>query len=241
MLIKTRAIVFRTIKYAETSLICDFYTEELGLKSYLVSGVRTKKPKFSAGLLQVMSLLDTVVYHRAGNALNRPKEIKSAFPYETIPFDIRKSAIGQFMAELCRKTIKEEEANPSLFNFLFESYSFLDGLNDGLPYYPLWFMIQLTGYLGFMPSGNYDPKTPFFDLEAGYFCAREPVHPHFLKEKEAQLFWNIITQMPEDLTLNSANKTERKSLLEKMILFYRYHMENFKGLNSHEILEVVLA
>ena len=62
MIIKTRGILLKTTKYSETSLICKILTEERGLKSYIISGVRKKKGKTSAGLLQVMSILDLVVY-----------------------------------------------------------------------------------------------------------------------------------------------------------------------------------
>ena len=58
MLIKTRGIIFKSIKYSETSLILDVYTEELGLQKYIISGVRSKKARTTAGMLQIMSLLD---------------------------------------------------------------------------------------------------------------------------------------------------------------------------------------
>ncbi|MBK9016857.1 MAG: recombination protein O N-terminal domain-containing protein [Saprospiraceae bacterium] len=55
MLIKTRGIVFKAKKYSETSVIVDVFTEEKGLRSYIVSGVRSKRPTVSAGLLQPMT------------------------------------------------------------------------------------------------------------------------------------------------------------------------------------------
>ena len=119
MLIKTRGIIFRAVKYSETSIIADIYTEEKGLRSYIISGVRSKKAKVKASVLQVMTLVDMVAYHRDNKELNRIKEIKAAYVYRSIPFDIVKGAVGLFMIELARKTIKEAEENPGLFNFLF--------------------------------------------------------------------------------------------------------------------------
>ena len=81
MLIKTRGIVFKSIKYSETSLIVDIYTEEKGLRKYLISGVRSKKAKTSAGLFQVMSLVDLVAYHRDDKDLTRIKAIKHNYVY----------------------------------------------------------------------------------------------------------------------------------------------------------------
>ena len=51
MLIKTAGIIFQTKKYSESSLIADIYTEEKGLRSYIISGVRSKKGKGKCGAL----------------------------------------------------------------------------------------------------------------------------------------------------------------------------------------------
>ncbi|MEM6967074.1 MAG: DNA repair protein RecO [Bacteroidota bacterium] len=126
MLIKTRGIIFRSIKYSETSIISDIFTEQKGLRTYIISGVRKKNARVSASLLQVMSLVDLVVYHRDDKDMTRIKEIKAAHIYQSLPFDIVKSSVGQFMLELTRKAIREPEENEPLFNFVFQS--FLSGL-----------------------------------------------------------------------------------------------------------------
>ena len=77
MVIKTRGIVLRTVKYSETSVIVDIFTEHFGLRSYIISGVRTSKSKVAAGLLQVMSLVEIVAYEKA-EKLNRLTEIRAA-------------------------------------------------------------------------------------------------------------------------------------------------------------------
>ena len=117
MLIKTRGIIFRAKKYSVTSLIVDIYTEEKGLRSYIISGVRKKRSAVSASLLQMMSLVDMVAYHRDDKDLTRIKEIKAAHVFQSLPFDVRKSAVGQFMIEIVRKTLRETEENPTLFEF----------------------------------------------------------------------------------------------------------------------------
>ena len=117
MLIKTRGIVFRAVKYSETSFILDIYTEEKGLRTYIVSGVRQKNARVKPSLLQLMTLVEMVVYHRDDKSMTRIKEIKAAHIYHSIPFDIRKGAIGMFMIEVARKTIRESEENRALFQF----------------------------------------------------------------------------------------------------------------------------
>ena len=162
MLIKTRGIIFRSIKYSETSIITDIYTEEKGLRSFIISGVRSKKAKVSASLLQVMTLVDLVAYFREDKDLHRIKEINVEYVYISLPFDIVKGAVGLFMVELARKTIKESEENHKLFTFLFEAFRLLDTTENPVSNFHLSFMVELSGFLGFMPSGEYSEKSPFF-------------------------------------------------------------------------------
>ncbi len=240
MLIKTRGIVLRSIKYAETSLICDVYTEELGLRTYIISGVRKPKAKVSAGLLQMMTLLDLVVYHRKDKELNRTKEIKPNYLYRSIPFDAPKRAVGTFMTELLRKTIREAEANPDLFNFLYHSFLHLDDTPHSVANIHLYFMVQLSHFLGFMPGGTYSEHTPFFDLREGIFTSNKPEPLYCMDDSCAQMLHQFITTPITRIHELQLPNTLRQTLLDKLILFYRYHIDNMPELNAHLVLREVL-
>ncbi|MBP6687405.1 MAG: recombination protein O N-terminal domain-containing protein, partial [Lacibacter sp.] len=45
---KTKAVILRSVKYGETSLIVSAYTELYGLQSYIVQGVRANSKKVAA-------------------------------------------------------------------------------------------------------------------------------------------------------------------------------------------------
>ena len=62
MLVKTRGIVLSYLKYRETSVIVRIYTEQLGLQSYVVNGVRKAKPPGRIALFQPFTLLELVAY-----------------------------------------------------------------------------------------------------------------------------------------------------------------------------------
>jgi len=241
MIIKTRGIIFQTKKYSETSVIADIYTEAKGLRSYLISGVRTKKSKVSSSLLQVMSLVDLVVYHRNDKTLTRIKEIKPAFIFQSIPFNVLKGAVGLFIAEVARKTISESEENPALFEFLYRQFQFLDETNESFSNVHLHFLVQLTAFLGFSPSGEADDFTPIFDLQEGIFMEVEPVHPQFLTKNLSLLFSQILNTPLEKCHEISLNRSTRKQLLEGVLDFYAIHIENFPTINAHEVLEEVMS
>lgn len=241
MIIKTRGIIFQVKKYSETSVIADVYTEVKGLRSYLISGVRTKKSKVSSSLLQVMSLVDLVVYHRNDKTLTRIKEIKPAFIFQSIPFNVLKGAVGLFMAEVARKTISESEENPDLFDFIYSYFQFLDITQEPFANIHVHFLVHLTSYLGFSPSGEATKQTPIFDLQEGVFMEVNPVHPQFLDAELSYLFSQFLHVSLDQCHNIKMNRAIRKQLLTGVLDFYALHIENFPTINAHEILEEVMS
>lgn len=239
MLIKTNGIVLRSIKYSETSIIADIYTLQKGLQSFIISGVRKRNASTSAGLLQLMSQVEVVAYFKEGKGLNRIKELKPAYIYERIPFDIVKGTIGLFMVEVAQKSIKEAESNPPLFDFLIHSFQSLDGTTKGVANIHLVFLAKLATLLGFTPSGQYDTDTPFFDLKEGYFVAEEPLHFEYMKKGSSADFSILLDLDYENASDLKLNQHQRRALLDKVIAYYQYHIEGFGKLNSYEILKEV--
>lgn len=241
MIIKTRGIVFRVVKYGETSVIADVYTEEKGLQSYILNSVRAKKPKFHAGLVQIMSLVEMVVYAREGKELHHVKELRSAFPFQTIPFDIIKSSVGTFMLELAQKTIKESEANEELFHFLFHSFILLDQTKENVANLHLSFMVKLCDFLGILPEPQLDASYHYFDLKEGVFLNASPLHPHYMSP--LQTYWLPIfmnTSFDESHKIIMKGE-ERRQFVQLMMKYYEHHIPNFTELKTFAVLQMVLS
>ena len=241
MLIKTKGIVFRVVKYGETSVICDIYTSERGLQSYIINSVRAKKPKFHAGLLQVMSLIDLVAYAKEEKSLNHIKELRADYVYQTIPFQILKSSVGLFMAELAQKTIKEAEQNEGLFAFLQETFIFLDKATTPITNLHIWFALQLTGYLGFMPEHlEDDTETYFFDLKNGCYTLAPPDHSAYLGTDQANFLNTFLNTALTDCHKIVLSPTERRAFINNIIRYYQCHVANFTELKTFTVLQEVL-
>lgn len=241
MLIKTRGIIIRTKKYSESSIIADIYTEAKGLRSYIVSGVRAKKSKFPPGLLQVMSLVDMVAYHRDDKvSLTRIKEIRAAHVFQRLPFEIARRSVGIFMAEITQRTIRETEENQDLFQFLYNSFLFLDETTASVANIHLWFMVNLSAYLGFMPSGDFDEFNNYFDLQEGQFVPFGFEHTYFLDEDLSLILYHLLQSPLEKVHEVAMSREQRKLLIGHLLDFYALHIENLPQIHSHAILEAVL-
>ena len=241
MLIKTKGIVFKTRKYSETSVIADIFTEAKGLRSYIIGGVRTQKAKVSAGLLQMMTPVEIVAYHREDKDLTRLKEIKALQVYHTIPFDMQRRAGGMFMIEIAQKTIHGHEEHPELFEFLLNNFLFLDETSQPIVNLHLHFMIALTEHLGFQPGGDFSRKSPFFDLQEGIFTAAQPPHHHWLAPDLAEKLSQLINFPKDKCHEVNFTRQERKIFLKNLIDYYRLHIEHFPVIHSHEVLEEVFG
>ena len=242
MLIKTRGIIIRTKKYSESSIIADIFTEAKGLRSYIVSGVRAKKSKFPPGLLQVMSLVDMVAYHRDDKqTMTRIKEIRAAHVFQHLPFEIARRSVGIFMAEITQRTIRESEENSELFEFLFDSFLFLDETKESVANIHLWFMLNLSAHLGFMPGGDFDEYNDFFDLKEGQFVPFGFDHTYFLDEELSLILYNLLQAPVEKVHEVAMTRVQRKLLVGHLLDFYALHIENLPKIHSHAILEEVLG
>ncbi len=240
MLLKTRGIIFRSTKYGDSSLILEVYTEERGIRKYIVSGVRKARSTTPASKLQLMNLVDLVAYERPGKDLTRLKEVQSAFIYTRIPFAVERGTIGLFMLEVARNSIREAEENPTLFQFLFESFAFLDSTTGPINNFHLHFLLELTAHLGFLPSGDYGEATPLFDLREGRFVGDFPGHTDYLAAERAALMDRLLHADREVLATITLTRDERSGLLTDLLRYYRYHIEGMKEINSLGILREVM-
>ena len=241
MLLKTRGIIFRSTKYGESSLILEVYTEERGIRKYIVSGVRKARSSTPASKLQLMNLVDLVAYERPGKDLTRIKEVRPALIYTRIPFEVERGTVGLFMLEVARNSIRESEENPALFDFLFDSFAFLDTTTGPIVLVHLHFLLELTTYLGFLPSGEYTEDTPLFDLKEGQFIGGFPGHTEYLDAPRAALMYRLLHADRSGLSEIKTTREERSGLLTDLLRYYRHHIEGMREINSLAILRDVMA
>ena len=241
MLHTTSGIILHTVKYSESSLIVKIYTRSFGLRSYMVSGVRSKRSKNKATLFQPLALVDMVVSNSNKGNLHRISEITILHPYSEIPNDIVKSSIATFLNEILYKALSEEHPDEDMFDFVKNSLLVLDLAHDNCANFHIFFMIQLSRFLGFYPQGRYTTETPIFDLREGRFISHFPDHHFYLTAQDSSLLYDFITARYETIHQLKLGNTERKQLLQAMILFYQLHIASFKEIRSQEILEEVIG
>lgn len=239
MLYKTRGIVLHQTKYSENFLIVNIYTEELGRQSFLVRGIRAKRPKFKSNLFQALFPVSLEMTYQPKKQLQTIREITLLPEYLAISTDTVKNSIVFFIAEILYKTLKEEEKNSFLFKFMFDSIKLLGGLENGIANFHLYFMLQYSRYLGFFPQNNYSKESSIFDMMNGGFVKEAPIHSHYLHTEGAKLFASLFNLKTENLSNFKISHQNRRWLLERLVDFYRLHIENFGRVKTIDVLKTI--
>jgi DNA repair protein RecO (recombination protein O) len=229
MLYKTQGIVLSHIKYGETSIIARIFTARFGQQSYIIHGVRRKKPKYSAALFQPLVPLDMVVYHKKTTNIQRIAEVRCHTPISNILGDFKKSAIVTFLAEFLAKALYEEETNDPLFSFLLHAIIELDKQLAGYETFHIGLMLQLSQYLGF---GIRNIQDITLQLARAGFCqefsqVETSILDHLLKTPLGQA---------NNIQFHIHKATIRK-LTNDMLHYYQLHIDNLYTLRSLKILQ----
>ena len=236
MIQKTKGIALKVTNYSESSVVAQVFTEDLGMQSYLINGARKPKAKIHSNLFQPLHLLEMVVYNKDSNSLQRIKEAQALPTLYEIPLDILKGSVAMFLNEVLYKVLKHQHADPYLFRFIQQSILWLDQTQLPIQNFHLCFLMQLSKYLGYLPSITQSRK-PFFDLMDGVFTDYAPAHTYVLQDPHTQLFYDILNTTYEQAHAIPMKREERVYLLEQIINFYKLHTENFGSVHSLAILE----
>jgi DNA repair protein RecO (recombination protein O) len=205
--------------------------------------VRTGKGKNALpklALVQPLSLVEISFSDDERKNLHTLRSIERESALKTIPFEPLKTCIALFIAELISKSIEEEEGNEELFKFLRSSVLLLDDDTEEVSNFHLKFMVEFTRFLGFYPSQN-SSSGSYFDLTEGEFVRNEPIHPYHINSTDSGLLARLIQVGMSSYAQVQLSNEQRRELLQKLIDYYRLHLDGMKEIKSHRVLEEVLS
>lgn len=242
--LSTPALVLHTTAYSETSVIAKLFTRQLGVRSYILKGVRKGGSKTKQNLLQPLRYLDLVVYNNPKTQLNYLKEVAphddgvSSTITASMADEAIRNAVIFFMTELLYKSLREEEPDQALFDYVAETLVRLqEPVDASYSQLPIVFMLKLSKYLGIEPLDNYSSREPLFDIRDGCF---QSVGDLTLDSATSLLLHHFLQAVHEDAEYPITTLSQRTQLINWLLEYYQMHLSDFRNFKSHEILHTVL-
>lgn len=236
---QSKGIVFRNIKYSESSIICDIFTREKGLRSFIVQGVRNAKAQGKANLFRPLHVVDIQAYDSESGKLARIRDIQYSHVYRHLNIHVVKSAMALFMLEIARNSIRSEDHDAGLYDFLESELIALDDADITSPLTHIVFMIRLSAYLGFEPMPNKDEKRRVFDLLNGQFEENTAHIQYRMEESVSDHFYQLLQVKHDEWKEFQWPKPLRTQMLEDLILYYSLHVTGFRDIVSKDVLAAV--
>lgn len=243
MTLSTRGIVFNKFKYAESSLVVKIFTEELGLQSYIVKGIGSKTARLKLSLFQPLSLLALVVYHKPNHGLQYIREARMAYQWQHIPFSSDKQSILMLLNEVLYKTTRQESPDKELFQWIYHVMVWFDLEEKNFLNFHLFFLMQFTRFLGFSPKKEIVRSTSarFFDMQEGLFVTHKPFHSYYLKNQQADNFFELVQMTLEGLKTFRIDNRQRRNLLDALLSYYQLHLPELGKIKSLDVLRAINA
>jgi DNA repair protein RecO (recombination protein O) len=239
MLDKTEGIILKTTRYGETSIIAKIFTKKYGLLSFIIQGIRTAKNKQKGNLFQPLNILSLEIYLKEQRNLNRIREYAAAYIYQTLFSDFTRQSIALFCIELTSKCIREHEINERLYDYLSFFLIQLDTERTSPENKPIFFMLEIASMLGFELPAGHSADGNYFNLESGRFENEFVSKDLSLDAHETAILKKMMAVYYEksDIKLTRA---ERKLVMDKLLLYFRWHIADFSELRTPAILHELL-
>lgn len=228
---ESRAIALSYVKQGESSIIAKIFTEEKGLQSFIIKGVRSKKSKKKLGLFQALEPSIINATYLPKKNLQYLTDISLYNAQRQKGIDMKKNFLSLFVAEVISKILHENEIDKPLFSFIWNLKENLVKSTKVNPNFPLHFLINLSKHMGFYPLYE-DGENTYFNLELGEFTNSTQHLNYYINQENTHYFKALLKG--QEITIPYAN---RNQLLLDLIEYYKLQHHELKNMTSHLIIE----
>lgn len=226
---ESRAIALLNHKYGEGAVIAKVFTEEYGLKSFSVKRNKSKKSKNKILLLDKMNLLTINAKNNSKKEIQYLSEINLAYAYQNT--SLKNKLIRLFIAEVLSKALIDSERNINLFQFIWNTNTQIDNLENVNNNFCIIFLIQLSEFLGISPSTE-NINLPYFNLNSGNFTNTKNKNEEIIKGEIINYFKRLIIKENVIIPYQS-----RQELIKILFRYYSIHHINLSNIKSYEVIE----
>jgi DNA repair protein RecO (recombination protein O) len=243
MQVETAAIVLRTIKYGDTSLIVHLFTETLGKISLMFKGARkaNKSGGSKANILGAGNILNIQLRYQE----QKQWQIATTVEAQAISMQVRnilQSSCIEIITEILDNCIQTIEAQEEIFECAQQAIANCYTDNDMYcKVQPLLFCINMCTHLGFSVFGEANMQTPFLNVQTGSFDAQPSQGGVHNEEEEVSTLIHLLNTDQIELALHHSTAQTRAQALDAMITYLGAHIGHRLRINSLAIWRRILS
>ena len=262
MIVKTDAVVLKSMRYRDTSKIVTFYTRQFGKLAAIAKGSRAVNNKFGASL-EPMTEVSLVLYKKDQRELQMVSQCDIVRPFKRIHSEIEKMGAAMSVIELLNQITHSEEENPALYTLVAETLESLEPATKNFRNFVYAFEVRLASLSGFMPvfdrcsscgrpcvSEGAAPTVLFRVDRGGLLCSscaearghessRGSVNPAPIRIPTAQILNRLLHARMDSLAGIEYPDGVRNELDETLRCYLQYHFEGIRPLKSAEVFRMI--
>lgn len=199
-------VVLQVFPYDDARLVAHAYSLEHGRVG--LAARRRQRGGGGTALFQPLYLLEAELERHPRRELMAVASARLSPPYADIPHNRAKSFAALFLAELLAKTLREQQPDPPLFQFVRSSLLAFDALPGAAPAFHLWFVARLAAYLGIYPTYGFTDQAP---VPAGQITLAERL--------------DTLASAPLGCLADlDTTRDQRRWMLDTLLAFYQRHL-----------------
>ena len=162
--------------------------------------------------------------------MDKVNESKIAHLLNEAQTDPVKLSLGLAILEIFYDTVKEEEQNIELYDFLKNTILSIDQAEKRLIQIFIFFLLHHTRYLGFFPNDlSKGAKRVEFDIRHGRFKTNDRTSDDiaFLLR---QFAYSKLIPLPDEKSCQQItfDQTSKRFLIKTLFDYYKFHIDGFK-------------
>lgn len=255
-IVKTDAIVLKTMKYRDTSRIVTFYTEQFGKVRGIAKGARGAKNKFGSAL-ESLARVHLVFYHKEHRDLHLISQCDTRDAGTLRKGDLTRMSVGLACLELLDQVVHDREQNAAVFRLIDSCMELTDRRAHDPTAVLSAFKIQLASLMGYHPQfqacqycGTIPDESidgPWnVDLARGAVVCGACHTEHRANLRESQLtaitaqavfhLQRLLNEPIEISTLRSLGASVGNEVRDVLRLYLQYHFDHIRPLKAEQLL-----
>lgn len=247
-LIKTEALVLKTIHFQETSSIVKLFTKEQGKISVIAKGARRLKSALR-GYLEPLNYIEAIYYYKITRDIQTLSKVDLLQSFFSNTLDIECNIYGTAVLEVIDKVVRDHQHDDEIFYLAIQILKSMDLHADQCRILFAEFLLALADILGYKldPSVCSQCKTrlttAIYNPGSGRLvckdCGRYTSSTHKLSEHEMQCL-NDLHRRNLDTEINiSAEPSAANRITQLLIKYLSYHLDYPLNLKSLSLLSEI--